>query len=158
MNPNWTRWIHASLNDYVKTQLEKLNVFVHFEGQSREQLADKSDYVEFRWNGPEAREHSRGWWELDVNLNFVINSGTNRDDTYTHKVIVGKVQSILKNSINVFKLGDTESDDPNTLLGCLQLKVDARDGILTNYFGRQQDVELEQSTVEAWYCMSGTFN
>ena len=156
MNPNWTRWIHANLNKYVKTELEKLNVFVFFEGQSREALADQKDYVEFRWNGPEAREFSKGYWELDVNLNFVINSATNREDTYTHKVIVGKVQSILVNSISVLKLGDTVDDDQQ-LLGCLQLKVDAREGIMTNYFGRQQDVELEQSTVEAWYCMSGTF-
>lgn len=157
MNPNWTRWIHASLNQYVKTELEKLGVVVFFEGQSRELISDKKDSVEFRWNGPYGRERSKGWWQLEIQVNFVINSLTNRQDTYTHRQIVGQVQSILKNSINVMKYGEGNGDD-STLLGCLQLRTDGRDGIITDYFGRQQDVELEQSTVEATYVMTGTFN
>lgn len=157
MNPNWTRWIHASLNNYVKIELEKLGVVVFFEGQSRENLSDKKDFVEFRWNGPFGREFSRGWWQLEVNLNFVINSTTTRPDTYTHRQIVGQVQSILKNSINVMKFGDNLVVDDQTLLGCLQLRADKKDGIFTDYFGRMQEVELEQSTVEATYFMTGSF-
>lgn len=154
MNRNWTRWIHASLTDYVKTELENAGVVVHFEGLDRSLLDSKQDFVEFRWNGPFARELSRGYWELEVDLNFLVSSSTDREDTHNHKKVVGVVQSILTNSISIFKFGNTEPDD-QTLLGCMQLRVDKKDAIETNYFGRMQDVELEQSTIEAGYCMTG---
>lgn len=157
MNANWMRWIHSSLLTYVKTELDRLNVPVHFEGESGERLESETDWVDFRWNGPETKEVSHGYWELDVALNFVITSTTSRADTYTHKKFVGLVQSILKNSINVYKYGDTESDD-QSLFGCLQLKIADRQSVSTNYFGRFTDpIDLEQSTVEAAYCLTGKF-
>lgn len=155
MNPHWHRWIHASLQTYVKTELEARGVFVFFEGDSREQLNDKLDYVEFRWTGPEARLGSRDYWYLEVILNFVITSTTNRGATYTHHRVVGLVQSILQRAISVFRYGEDSLVDDQQLLGCLQLRADLKDPIMTNYFGRSQDVELEESTVEAYYCMSG---
>lgn len=158
MNQHWHRWIHASLRTYVEAELQALDTYVFYEGQSREDLRDKLDYVEFRWNGPEAREPSRGYWFLDVNLNFVISSTSNRENTYMHQVVVGRVQSILGHTIEVFRLGDDINGvDDQTLFGCLLLKTDTREPIMTNYFGRMQEVELEQSTVEANYCMSGRF-
>lgn len=157
MNANWTRWIHASLLVYVKTELDRLNVPVHFEGETGERLEAELDWVDFRWNGPEAKEVSRSYWEIDVVLNFVITSTTSRTDTYTHKKFVGLVQSILKNSINVYKYGDTDVDD-QSLFGCLQLKISNKQTISTNYFGRFADpIDLEQSTVEAEYCLTGKF-
>lgn len=155
MNPNWHRWIHASLRTYVKTELEKLSVVVFFEGDSREQLGDKTDWVEFRWNGPEIRKGSKDYWHLDVILNFVVQSTTGRTDTYTHQKTVGQVHSILKQSIGVFRYGDDPLVDDQQLLGCLQLRADLKDPIMTNYFGRMQEVEIEESTIEAYYCMSG---
>lgn len=157
MNPDWTRWIHASLCTYVKAQLEALQVVVHFENQDRADIAKLKDAAEFRWNGPEAREYSRGWWELEVHLNFVAISTTNRKDTYAHKVLVGKIQSILRNSISIFKFGTGVNDD-QSLFGCLQLRINGRDSIMTNYFGRIVDpTEIEESTVEATYFMCGRF-
>lgn len=154
MNPNWQRWIHSSLRTYVKEQLAALNVFVFFEGQSREELASHLDWAEFRWTGPFARKSSSNYWTLDVVLNFVIGSTTNRQDTYTHQSIVGKVQSILTQNIPVYRYGE---NDDQSLLGCLQLQADLKEPIMTNYFGRMQDVEIEESTIEAYYCMSGKF-
>lgn len=140
----------------MQEAFDKLGVFVFFEGQDRSILANKADYVEFRWDGPEARSSVSNYWFLDVVTNFVITSTTKRADTYTHQRIVGKAQSVLINAIGVFRYGDDESVDDQSLLGCLQLRADLKDPILTNYFGRNQEVELEQSTIEAFYCLSGT--
>lgn len=140
----------------MQKALTDLNVYVFFEGQDRSVLADKPDYVEFRWDGPEARSSVNNYWFLECVLNFVITSTTKRTDTYTHQKVVGKAQSVLKNSIGVFRYGDDPSVDDDSLLGCLQLRADMKDPILTNYFGRNQEVELEQSTIESFYCLSGT--
>lgn len=143
MNPNWIRWIHATLNTYVKTQFNLLNIIFYFEPQSREQISNQSDYVEFSWNGPTANQVSRNYWYIDINLNFIVMSTTNRADTYTHKKVVGLVQSILTSSLNVY-------NDNDELFGCLQIKPP----IQTIYFGRFADpIEMEETTIEASYCM-----
>lgn len=158
MDPNWTRYLHASLWSYVKRELQTLGLLVYLEGQSRKDITgpDAKDYVEFRWDGPDAKEVSKDYWILKVKLNFVISSVVNRPDAYTHKRQVGLVQSILRNSISVFKLGTGESDD-QSLLGCLQLEVNSREGIETHYFGQFPIIEMEQSTITANYYMSGRF-
>jgi len=157
INKNWARWIQASLTTYFKQVLETDNSLVFYvEALSREKSNAKNvtDWVEQRWNGPFIKEHSRNLFCLDIEINFVVNSVVNRQDTYTHKQIVGIVMSSLVNNISVFKFGDGVDDDEDVLLGCLQLRVDNKSGIFTNYFGRTQDaVEIEQSTVEASYYM-----
>lgn len=154
INKNWTRWIQASLTQYFSSFFTGANqVTFLVEPWNREAANTDKDYIEQRWNGPFIREYSRALFCVEVDVNFVINSQTNRDDTYTHKQVVGIVQSAMVSQIPVFKYG-TGIDDDQTLLECLLLKVSHKSGVFTNYFGRQQDgVEVEQSTVEAAYEM-----
>lgn len=156
MNPNWMRWIHASLRTYITDALEGSGVVVFFEGESRDVLRHDEDWIEFRWTGPDATVGPPNYWHLSCMLNIVVSSTTNREDTYAHQVTVGKVHAILGVSIPVYKYGNG-TDDDQSLLGCLQLRADEKDPIMTNYFGRMQEVELEQSTIEAYYCLSGNF-
>lgn len=157
MNPNWTRWIQASLTSYFKDFIEtqgKLNLLI--EGQERPKT--NQDWAELRWDGPYAREESRNLWHLDVEINIAVSSVLNREDTHTHKRHVGLVQSSYINYIPIHKYGDGDDDD-QSYLGCFQLKVEAREAIITSYFGKvAPDLELEQSTVEAHYRMTLSAN
>lgn len=156
MNPNWTRWIHASLVLHFKEIIEtKGNLKLYVEGQDRpEGFTDTEDRVEFRWDGPYAREVSRGYWVIELEINLLMISSTGKDDTHKHKKFVGLVQTAFTNTINVMRRGDGV-DDNNTLLGCLQLRTDDQEAITTSYFGKiETDVSIEQTAVEGHYKMN----
>lgn len=151
MNEHWTRWIHASISkffkDLAKTRIP--NFYVEAEVKAPDNLQDK---VELRWDGPIANQRTASQWDLTVEINILIGSNTGRTDAFQHKRIVGFVQSMFKSAIPIFKLGNLTGIDDGTLLGCLQLRSDDREAVVTSYFGKLgPDVGTEQSTVEAHY-------
>ena len=129
-----------------------LAFFVEAEVRAPDTLQDK---VELRWDGPVANQQTASQWELTIEINMLIASTAGRTDAYQHKRIVGFVQSMFKLDIPIFKLGNLTGIDDGTLLGCLQLRSEDREAIVTSYFGKLgPDVGAEQSTVEAHYKIS----
>lgn len=160
MNPNWIRWIHASLityfTEYFKDEERGRGLLFRIEGQDVAKR-EEQDWVEFRWDGPTSREVSKRYWYLDIEINVLVSSIVSRDDTYRHKKNVGLVEASFINSIPVLRYGDVQEVDDETLLGCLELRSDNREAIVTSYFGKiESDVVLEQSTVEAHYRLTLT--
>lgn len=155
MNPNWVRWIHASLAIHFKNIIESQgHLKLHIEGQDRT-VTNLEDHAELRWDGPYIREVSRRYWHIDIEINIIVSSVLSRDDTHIHKKSVGLVQSAFPNTILVHKHGDGAGDNANELLGCFQLRTEDREAVVTSYFGKiEVDVLLEQSTVEAHYRMT----
>lgn len=154
MNEHWTRWIHASLSKYFKdfAKPKGVTLFIEAEVKAPESLKDK---VEMRWDGPYATQLTRYEWRLNIEINMLVTSQAGGIDAHKHKKIVGIVQSMFAPTISVFKLGDLKDVDTEQLLGCLQLRSDDREAVVTSYFGKTgPDVSLEQSTVEAHYKMS----
>lgn len=156
MNKHWARWIHASLFTYFDTYSKANGITIHFEAQDRN-TAGKKDWIEARWDGPRAVELSRKNWRLDIEVNVLVSSVIGRDDTHKHKKQVGLVQAAYIRAIPIYKYGDNTEIDTQELLGCLQLRSDDQEAIVTSYFGKiETDVVLEQSTVEAHYRLSLT--
>lgn len=150
MNPLWIKWIHASINTYFTNALKvKFGIEVYIEGIHRN-IDDKiQDWVEVRWNGPVAHETTKDNWFLNIELNLLISSITNRADSYAHKKVVGLVQSTIVNTFPIYQF-DEASD---VLFDCFQLQADTF-GISTTYLGSvQQMVEIEQTSIEAVYDM-----
>lgn len=154
MNEHWTRWIHASLAKYFKEFAKPKGVplFIEAEVKAPDKLNDK---VEMRWDGPYCRQLTRTQWTAAIEINMLVTSQAGGVDAYKHKKIVGVVQSMFTPTISVFKLGNLKDIDNEQLLGCLQLRSEDREAIVTSYFGKVgPDVTLEQSTVEAHYKMT----
>jgi hypothetical protein len=151
MNPNWIRWIAASIAKYWTDYCKQNGINLYLEAQDR-QTGGSLDFAEVRWNGPIARETTRGSWELTIDMNSFISSILSRDDQYAHKKLVGKMQAGFVDAIPVYKYGDTPEVDDQSFIDCLQARSADREALTTTYFGRiDTNVELEQSTIEQRY-------
>jgi len=155
VDPNWTRWIAASLDQHFKESLADSGLTLFVEGQLR-RTDHCEDYAELRYTGPRINELSRNYWQIDVDLDVLVVSKSKNTSIFGPEVDVGKVLAAFTEDIPVFKYGNGPDDDPNVQLGCLLLNRD--DGeILVNNFGYPQDqVRLRQASVEACYRMNLT--
>lgn len=148
MNPNWTRWIIASINKHFSDAVSPFDLFI--EGTDR-RTALEHDYAELRRDGPEYCELSKGYWQIDITIDILVVNKLNDQDIYTLERNVGLVQSAFTTDIPVFEYGDS----PLSQLGCLVLCPRPDEPIRTNYFGQvENDSRLRQVSVDACYRMN----
>ena len=148
LNKNWPRWIRASLAKFISTNLTDYALF--FEGEERKTNLE-DDWVEIRMDGPMAREISRNYYDLVIEVNCLVTCNVDRR-LYTVDQMAGDVASMLDASIPVFKFGDGPDDDANGQIGCLTTIVTDRDGIAIRHFGQLDGkVKLLQAAVEVHY-------
>lgn len=149
VNPNWARWIRASAATYFQEVLGD-EIRVHHEGTIPQNHAAE-DYVEFRMNGPDAREISNRLFQLRIGINLLCVSRLNESAVYRLDATVGKVQEAFK-SFGIYKYGDLAGDD-ESYVGCFTL--DSRfhsDRLRTQQMGRiETDVAQLQATVEGHF-------
>ena len=149
-NPNWPRWIFASVSKHFADALTPLFI----EGQHRDTREFK-DFFEMRVDGPTLREVSKGFWVFRLEINILVQSAM--DDKNYHRIHqdVGNAAAAFASAIDVFKKGNSPQDD-QSYLGCLQLlqNRETRDFLEINHFG-QIDVKtmLMQASVEGHYKM-----
>jgi hypothetical protein len=149
MNPNWTRWIVASINKHF-ADIIKPDLDLYIEGTDR-RTGQEQNYAELRHDGPRCTELSKGYWHIDVVVDILVVSKTNDQDIYTLERNLGLVQSAFTEDIPVFKYGD----DPSDQLGCLTLCPRPDEPIRTNNFGQvENDTRLRQASVDACYRMN----
>jgi hypothetical protein len=153
VDPNWIRWIVSSLNKHFNDALTAAGLPLFVEGPDRR--TDKlQDYAEFRYSGPRFLELSKGYWQVDVDIDILVVSKTNDINIYTPEVGVGNVLAAFTNDVAVFQFGTGPGDDPNAQLGCLRL-VPPNGGLTVNNFGYpREQVRLRQASVEATYRMN----
>lgn len=148
-NPNWSRWIAASINKHFNDVLSASNLPLYIEGTDRRTDCIQ-DYAELRYTGPRFTELSRNYWQIDIDLDVLVVSKTNDANIYTPETEVGVVLAAFTEDIAVFTYGD----DPNVQLGCFRLSPD-NPGVIVNNFGYPRDqVRLRQASVEATYRMN----
>ena len=82
-NPNWPRWIKASIAQHFKNAIGT-NLFVHLEGEDR-RTKDKHAYCEVRLDGPKSNELSKGYWEIDITIDVLVDTYKSEDDLYLHE-------------------------------------------------------------------------
>ncbi len=149
MNPNWPRWIKASIvkafGDQLATDLK-----MYVEECDRAALDGNSDFCELRVDGPTGYERSLGEWELAVEINILVSSIRSEKDAYQLERTNGLVVQCFTNGITVFRYGNGDGDDSGEE-GCLILRTDKNSGVVVSNFGAPPDVRILQSSVEGHY-------
>lgn len=149
MDPNWIRWIFASMSKFFDSKKGQLNLYI--EGTDKTGRRKDQEYAEFRMNGPLATEISSHYWRLTFDINVIVYSTKDSD---SHKIFkdIGQVTQMFCGAIPIYKYGTQQGDD-GTLLDCALLQMFEGDsGIRVNQYG-QYDPSLLMlaSTVEATY-------
>lgn len=150
LNQNLIRWIIASISKHFDDRRQGMTLFI--EGQIRDTRTLK-DFIELRIDGPYLTELSKGFWNVYIEINVLVQSA--QDQTNYHRIYnsVGVVVAAFEQAISIFKYGSGAGDD-GSLVGCMKLLGDkeARERIQVSHFGQvEPDIGIFQSTVEAHY-------
>lgn len=155
-NPNWPRWIFATVSKHFTDAAAAVSIPLFIEGQHRNTRTDK-ELFELRMDGPTLREVSKGCWILRIEINVLVQS--TMDDANYHRIHqnVGIAIAAFDKVIPVYRLGKNDPDpDDQSFLGCLQLiqNRETHDFLEINHFG-QIDIKtkLMQASVEGHYKM-----
>ncbi len=155
-NPNWTRWIFASVASYLKVLAEANNLPVIVEGMDDEtdDFTEATDRIEIRISGPYTKK-LHGEYRLHVDVNVLLTSrfdGPSKN-RYTILINAGLYHEKMDQAIKVYKYG-TEVGDDDSYLGCLIPRSGKNDTIRVIHFGKVDPTDkLKQSAVDARYVM-----
>lgn len=140
LNPNWSRWIFASLSTHFDSLREEIPFFI--EGQIRP--TDVSNFAELRMDGPFFTQLSSTYWEIAI-LPSILIQIVQDDDLHKLDRYIGIFASAFRNTIEIFQYGD---DD--LFLDCLFIQGQIR----VDKFGQTQAAtRVAQATIEANYKM-----
>jgi hypothetical protein len=153
MNPNWIRWIVASVNKHFEAQL--VGYELHYEGQHYETKTVRTT-IEVRTDGPHFAEICKDVWQLKLEINLLAQVLMSDKDFYEPERVKGRLAAAMTDYIIIKEYGDGEET-----VGCLT-RIDNADGIkgdwiAVNSFGQIEAVtKLIQFSVEAHYQMELT--
>lgn len=138
-NPNWPRWVQASVADHFKTVCIAKGYPALVEGidERTTEFYDAPNRIEIRMNGPQIQEWNKGYFEFEVDVNILIFSymGGKNVNAYDGTVMAGVMAEAADQKIPVYKYG-IGVDDDQSLIGCLSLQTTGRDqGINVHHFG-----------------------
>ena len=149
VNPEWDRWIKASIDKYFLDTFDGVLV-VHIEGL-RKNVADKSEYIELRVDGPLYTEMSKDDYSIYIEINILVHCAMGKGDYHRIREMTGLVAAAMSQTIPLFKYGGDGS-----AFGCIspvQSKRN-RERVMVSHFGEIKPSSGEQqATVEAHYEM-----
>jgi hypothetical protein len=156
-NPNWGRWIFASIATYLKQVASENKVPIMVEGldERTTEFMQASDRVEVRITGPFTRELSHNYYTIGVDVNVLLSNRFDAPDKdrYSFTRIAGVFQEALDGPIAVYKYGEGEDDD-QSVLGCLSPLSGRNQEVRMLHFGQVDPTDgLRQSMVDARYRM-----
>ena len=157
-NPNWARWIFASVADYLKEVAVDADLPVIVEGldDRDEAFNSATDRAEIRINGPFTQELSRGFYQISVDANVLLSSrldGAKKNGYAIHKFL-GLFHEAMDDVIPIFKHGLEDGDDSEVQIGCLTPRPGKNDAVRVLHFGQIDKTDrLKQSAVDARYIM-----
>lgn len=162
-NPNWARWVFASVATHLKQVAidNDLPVYVEHSDDRTPAFNNATDRAEIRITGPYVREESKDCFKLQVAVNVLLNS---RYDTgknaYSVLKYAGDFQAALSDVIPVWNYGnepgDYQEDDPQTqvFIGCLLPKNGKNDSVRVDHFGQLEETSrIKQTLVDASFYM-----
>lgn len=151
-NKNWPRWIFASIADHFKTVAEDNTIPFLIEGiedRTSEKIR-QADHAELRINGPVTKELSKDYFQLNLNVNIILQSFMDEHNAYTIVQNAGVFFAAM-GPIGVYKYGNGPDDD-GSFLGCLILRDDLAEPRFVSHFGQlKEDVRLRESMVGGKY-------
>jgi len=156
INPAWTRWINSSIAVYVKTVTDGLKLPLLFDGvDEREPEKMHYDHAELRVGGPFARELSKNYWQLNVDINILLTylMRSEEDNVYDLQTWCGEFQEALNEPIYVYKYGGKPEDD-QSYVGCLRPRTGRYEASRVLNFGQVSRVDrVRQSMIDTRHVM-----
>lgn len=144
MNPNWIKWIVASINQHFTTSAGA--TYVQLQGFP-EQTADKDEWYDLKTSGPDIRKRGPSDFLLTFEVNIAVNVKLDSSEIYNVHSLAGTIAQYFF-SIPILKYGDGDAQ-----IGCLAPATD----VFVSHFGQPDpDKKILQSTVEARYEMKLT--
>jgi len=163
-NPNWTRWIFASVAYALKSvaQENDLAVLVEQLDERTTEFMQATDKVEIRITGPFSQELSKGSFRIWVDANVLLQSrydgaAKNANDIFK---FAGLFHEAMDGPIPVWNYGvepgDYVDSDPETqvFIGCLLPRPGNSESVKVFHFGQSTATDkLKESMVDARYVM-----
>lgn len=163
-NPNWARWIFASVADSLKAVATTVSLPVlveHFDERTAA-FERASDKAEIRITGPFTQELSHGYHRIWVDANVLLTGRYDgaKKNAATILKIAGLFHEAMGSPIPVWNFGnepgDYVADDPSTqvYLGCLVPRPGKNDSIRVLHFGQMDKTDkIKQTEVDARYVL-----
>jgi len=155
-NPNWARWIFASIAKTLTAVATTNSIPVIVEGidDETDTFTKETDRVEIRINGPYTRQLS-GEYQIFMDVNIILTSRFGGQQKNRHAILTnaGLFHSAMDQAILIYKYGSTLVDD-DSYLGCLVPRSGKNDTIRVLHFGKVDPTDkVKQSVVDARYEM-----
>jgi hypothetical protein len=155
-NPNWARWIFASIAKNLNDVADTNNIPAIVEGVDDEtdDFTGETDRVEIRITGPYTRKLS-GEYQLWMDVNVLLTSRFGGQQKNRHAILTnaGLFQEAMDQAIQVYKYGIAVGDD-SSHLGCLVPRSGKNDTVRVIHFGKVDPTDkITQSVVDARYEM-----
>jgi len=160
VDPNWVRWIFASLAKYLKEIAIENEIPALVEGvdDRTDAIMQATNHVEIAITGPFSREISRNYYRLKVGVRVLIQSRMDNPpkNRYSPQQIAGLYHEALDAVIAVYRYG-VGPDDDQSLVECLTPLNGRNDAVKVHHFGQTTPTDrLRQSMVDCWYEMELT--
>jgi hypothetical protein len=161
-NPNWARWVFASVATFLKqvAQSQQLPVLVEGLDDRTAEFMEATDRCEIRITGPFTKELSHNYFQIEVVVNVLFLSRyEEQKNQYAVIQKMGVFHEAMDGSIAVYKYGNQPGDDEHVLVGCLSPFQGRNDAIRVMHFGQVNPTDrLKQSMVDARYRMEISTN
>jgi len=161
-NPNWARWVFASVATYLKhvAQQQQLPVLIEGLDERTTEFMSATDRCEVRITGPFTRELSRDYFQVEVVVNVLfVSRYEEQKNQYAIIQKTGVFQEAMDGAIAVYRYGSGADDDEHVLVGCLSPAQGRHDAIRVMHFGQINPTDrLKQSMVDARYRMEISTN
>ena len=161
-NPNWARWVFASVASYLKQVALEAELPVVVEGldERSTDFMEATDRCEIRITGPFTREASHNYFYVEVVANVLfVSRYEEQKNQYAIMQKIGVFHEAMDGAIAVYKYGREPGDDEHALVGCLSPFQGRNDAIRVLHFGQVNPTDrLKQSMVDARYRMELSTN
>jgi hypothetical protein len=161
-NPNWARWVFASVATYLKqvAQQQQLAALVEGLDDRTTTVMEASDRCEIRITGPFTKELSHNYFQIEVLVNVLFLSRYEEEkNQYAVMQKIGVFHEAMDGAIAIFKYGNQVGDDEHALVGCLSPVQGRNDAIRVMHFGQITPTDrIKQSMVDARYRMELSTN
>jgi len=155
-NPNWARWIFASIAKTLNAVADANSIEAIVEGIDDETdvFTEATDHVEIRISGPFTKEMS-GEYRIQMDVNVILTSRFDGKQKSRHSILTnsGLFHSAMDQAILIYKYGSAVGDD-DSYLGCLVPRSGKNDTVRVIHFGKVDPTDkIKQSVVDARYEM-----
>lgn len=161
-NPNWARWIFASVADYLKQVATDVSLPVlieHFDERTAT-FEHATDHAEIRITGPFTQELSHNYHRIWVDANVLLTARYDgqRKNPFNILKYAGLFHEAMASPIPLWNYGNEPGDyvasDPasQVFLGCLEPRPGKNDSVRVLNFGQMDKTDkIKQTAVDARY-------